>query len=102
MREGCRTLTEHCGRPTPATPGHLRLVVERSIGLVTALTPTIGYEQSSAIAAEALRTGRPIVELVLERSLLAPAELGRLLSPANLVGPRRGPPPARDPDLPRS
>src|SRR5690349_12184904 len=54
LREGCRTLTENCVRGITANTGHLREVVERSIGLVTALSPTIGYEQSSAIAAEAL------------------------------------------------
>ena len=52
-----------------------------------ALSPTIGYEQSSAVAAEALRTGRPITELVLERGLLTRTELDRLLEPANLVRP---------------
>ena len=102
LREGCRTLTEHCVGGITANTGHLRHVVERSIGLVTALSPAIGYEQSSAIAAEALRTRRPIAELVLERGLLAPADLDQLLSPANLVGPLRGPYPTPDPDSPES
>ncbi|HEY0813087.1 MAG TPA: aspartate ammonia-lyase [Pseudonocardia sp.] len=93
LREGCRTLTEHCVGGITANTGHLREVVERSIGLVTALSPIIGYEQSSAIAAEALRTRRPVTDLVLERGLLDRADLDRLLSPANLVGPRRAAPP---------
>ena len=57
------------------------------------------YEQSSAIAAEALRTRRPVADLVLERGLLDPADLERLLSPANLVGPRRASSPTPDPDV---
>jgi aspartate ammonia-lyase len=99
LREGCRTLTEHCVRGITANTDHLREVVERSIGLVTALSPSIGYEQSSAIAAEALRSRRPITELVLERGLLDPAELDRLLSPANLVGPLRALFPTSNPDV---
>ena len=87
LRAGCRTLTEHCVRGITANVDHLRYVVEHSIGLVTALSPAIGYEQSSAVAAEALRTGRPITELVLERGLLTRTELDRLLEPANLVRP---------------
>jgi aspartate ammonia-lyase len=99
LREGCRTLTENCVRGITANTSHLREVVERSVGLVTALSPAIGYEQSSAIAAEALRSRRPVAELVLERGLLEPAELERLLTPANLVGPLRAPFPAPDPDV---
>jgi aspartate ammonia-lyase len=99
LREGARTLTEHCVRGITANVDHLREVVEHSIGLVTALSPAIGYEQSSAIAAEALRTRRPIAELVLERGLLDRAELDRLLAPANLVGPLRAPFPSPNPDV---
>ena len=87
LREGCRTLTEHCVCGITANVDHLSQVVARSIGLVTALSPVIGYEQSSAVAAEALRTRRPVAELVLERGLLTRAELGRLLTPAHLVRP---------------
>ena len=87
LREGCRTLTEHCVCGITANVDHLSQVVARSIGLVTALSPVIGYEQSSAVAAEALRTRRPVAEIVLERGLLTRAELDRLLTPANLVRP---------------
>jgi aspartate ammonia-lyase len=99
LREGARTLTEHCVRGITANVDHLREVVEHSVGLVTALSPAIGYEQSSAIAAEALLTRRPIAELVLERGLLDRAELDRLLAPANLVGPLRAPFPSPNPDV---
>ncbi len=53
--------------------------------------PGRGEVEPAAIAAEALRTRRPIAELVLERRLLDRAELDRLLAPANLVGPLRAP-----------
>jgi len=87
LREGCRTLRTRCVEGITANTDHLRRVVEGSIGLVTALTPYIGYEQSSAIAAEALDTRRPVAELVLQRGLLTPAQLADLLTPANLVRP---------------
>ena len=87
LTAGCQTLTEHCVRGITANTDHLSYVVARSIGLVTALSPAIGYEQSSSVAAEALQTGRPITELVLERNLLTPEELNRLLLPANLIRP---------------
>jgi aspartate ammonia-lyase len=62
--------------------------MERSIGVVTALNPYIGYANATAIAQEALRTGRGVAELVLERSLLTQAELDTILSPEALTRPR--------------
>ncbi len=63
--------------------------MERSIGLVTALTPRLGYERCAAIAKEALRSGRGVVELVLEQGLLTEDEVEQLLAPEAMTGPRR-------------
>jgi aspartate ammonia-lyase len=87
LSAGCRTLATRCVAGITANEGHLRRVVEASIGLVTALTPHIGYEQSSAIAADALLSRRGVTELVLERGLVSPERLAELLLPANLVAP---------------
>ncbi|MFE3029930.1 aspartate ammonia-lyase, partial [Nocardia tengchongensis] len=59
-----------------------------SIGLVTALVPKLGYEQSAAIAEEALHTGASVYDLVLERGAMTKAELDDLLSPENMTAPR--------------
>ena len=96
LRAGCRTLTEHCVRGITANTDHLRARRRALHRPGHRPVPAIGYEQSSAIAAEALRTRRPIAELVLERGLLNRAELDRLLAPANLVG-RSAPRPPRRP-----
>ncbi len=55
-------------------------IVHRSIGLVTALNPVLGYEASSRIAKKALDTGRPIREIVLEEGLLDEKWLDFILS----------------------
>jgi aspartate ammonia-lyase len=62
--------------------------VERSIGTVTALNPVIGYDKATELAAEALRTGKGIVELVREKGILSPEELARILDPAAMTGTR--------------
>jgi aspartate ammonia-lyase len=59
--------------------------VERSIGIVTALNPHIGYERSTEIAAEALRTGKGVVELVREKKILSDAQIKKILNPATLT-----------------
>ncbi|MGO1568115.1 MAG: aspartate ammonia-lyase, partial [Brachybacterium sp.] len=64
----------------------------RSIGVVTALVPVIGYAAATDVAATALDTGRPVAELVLERGLLDEARLNSLLSPASMTRPHRATP----------
>jgi len=82
----CRVLADRCVAGITTDPDRLRQTVEHSIGLVTALNPHIGYSAASAIAKEALRTGRGVAELVLEKNLLPPDQLARLLDPAQLAG----------------
>ena len=55
--------------------------------MVTALVPVLGYKPSTALAAEALRTGRGVVELVREQGLLSEEEIARVLSPERMASP---------------
>jgi aspartate ammonia-lyase len=85
LEAACRTLTARCVRGITANTERLRLTVEQSIGLVTALNPHIGYASATAIAQEALATGKGVAELVLEHGLLTSAQLEELLSPERLA-----------------
>jgi aspartate ammonia-lyase len=85
LEAACRTLTERCIRGITANTERLRLTVQQSIGLVTALNPRLGYAAATAIAQEAQATGRGVAELVLEHQLLTGAELDELLSPERLA-----------------
>ena len=68
-----------------------RQYVENSIGLVTALVPVIGYEQSASIAKEALKTGGSVYSLVLEKGLMSQEKLDDMLRPENMTDPREIP-----------
>ncbi|MFP3580232.1 aspartate ammonia-lyase [Arthrobacter sp. SIMBA_036] len=85
LEAACRTLTARCVRGITANTERLRLTVEQSIGLVTALNPHIGYASATAIAQEALATGKGVAELVLEHGLLTAGQLEDLLSPERLA-----------------
>lgn len=85
LSAACRTLAARCVDGITANEETLRHRVENSIGLVTALSPSLGYVASTAIAQEALRSGRTVLELVLEAGLLERGELERLLSPSHLA-----------------
>lgn len=86
LTAACSTLAEKCVRGITANRGSLAESVERSIGLVTALSPHIGYVSATEIAERALHTGRTVTELVLEAGLLSRAELETLLAPDSLTG----------------
>ena len=59
--------------------------LDRNPILVTALNPVIGYEKGAAIAKKAYAEGRPIREMAAKMTDLPPAELARLLDPAELA-----------------
>ncbi len=81
-----RTLKDNCIVGIEADRDVCRNFVERSIGIVTALNPHLGYEKSTELAAEALRSGRGILELVREQGLLDEATLTTVLDPKNMTG----------------
>ena len=87
LRNGCITLAQRCVNGITANEAHLRRLVEHSIGIVTALNPHIGYANATAVAQEALATGKSVYELVLERKLLSRERLEELLRPENLTQP---------------
>ncbi len=89
MTRAMSTLSERCIQGIVANHDVLEEHVRRSIGVVTALVPVIGYAASTEIAQEALATGRPVAELVIERGLLDEARLEGLLSPRALTHPVR-------------
>jgi aspartate ammonia-lyase len=91
MKNGMNTLNHRCIKGITANAAHCREQVERSIGLVTALNPVLGYEVCTALAKEALEDDRGVYELVLEKGLLSKDELDRQLSPENMLQPQRIP-----------
>ena len=64
-------------------------LVEQGLMLATALAPVIGYDEAAALAKEALKSGRTIRELALERGMAAD-DLDRLLDPASMTEPGLG------------
>jgi aspartate ammonia-lyase len=64
----------------------MRHYVDYSIGTVTALNPVIGYDKATDLAAEAMRTGRGILELLREKKLLTEEQIKTLLDPATMTG----------------
>ncbi len=85
LMNAARTLRENCIDGITANEKVCERFVETSIGVVTALNPVLGYKKSTEIAAEALRTGKGVVELVREKGLLSEEEIAKHLDPTRMV-----------------
>lgn len=81
-----RTLRVHCVEGITANPDVMRHYVEYSVGTVTALNPVIGYDRATELAAEAMKTGRGILELVREKKVLTEEQIAKVLDPAAMTG----------------
>jgi aspartate ammonia-lyase len=86
MTNAAYTLRVNCIDGITANTSRLAAQVESSVGVVTALTPFIGYTASAALAHTALTTNASIAELVIAAGLMSPEEVARVLSPGHLSG----------------
>ncbi|WP_207456378.1 aspartate ammonia-lyase [Herbiconiux sp. SYSU D00978] len=86
MTNACRTLRVNCVDGITANVTRLTAQVATNVGVVTALTPYIGYAASASLAHEALTTDASIKQLVVERGLMSVDEVESVLSPERLSG----------------
>ena len=68
-------------------------LVEQGLMLATALAPVIGYDEAARLAKDALKSGRTIRELAVERGI-EPGRLDEILDPAQMTEPGLGGGPA--------
>jgi aspartate ammonia-lyase len=85
LRSACIVLRTRCVVGITANPNRLRQFVEQSIGIATALVPSLGYSQATQIAKEALESGRGVYDVVVEKKLMSRDELDRVLNPKSMV-----------------
>ncbi len=64
----------------------LQRYIERSVGIVTALNPVLGYEKTTELAKEALQEDKGILELIREKHLLTEDQIKKLLDPVTMTG----------------
>jgi fumarate hydratase class II len=87
LSNAVRTFAGKCVDGLEADEDRCRELVDRSLMLVTALNPLIGYDQAASVAKEALKTGRTLREIVLQRKLVEPGVLDRALDPKSMIHP---------------
>jgi aspartate ammonia-lyase len=87
LRESMNALRVRCVDGIEADAERCRELLDRSTATATALSPYIGYAKTAEVAKEAVKTGRSIRDIVLERELMDQQKLDRILSVENMTRP---------------
>ncbi len=87
MKNAFRTFTDNCLKGIEANEDRLNEYVEKSVGVLTAVNPHIGYEVAARIAREAILSGASIRELCIKYDVLTEEELNLILDPYEMTHP---------------
>jgi fumarate hydratase class II len=88
LADAADSFAEHCVAGIRANEARIRELMERSLMLVTALAPKIGYERAAAIAKAAHANGTTLREEAVRLGYVSAAEFDRLVRPETMIGPR--------------
>jgi fumarate hydratase class II len=86
LADGCRSFEEHCARGISANEVRIAELVERSLMLVTALAPHIGYDRAAEIAKQAHREGSSLREAALRLGYVTGEDFDRWVRPQSMIG----------------
>ena len=85
LADAMASFNERCLSGLRANRGRMAELLEKSLMLVTCLTPRIGYERAAACAKAAHKEGITLREAVLRTGLLTEADYERIVDPAKMV-----------------
>ncbi len=87
MSDVARSFTEHCVEGIRADEKRIRELMERSLMLVTALAPRIGYDNAARVAKSAHARGTTLKEEAVRLGFVSSAEFDRLVQPEKMTRP---------------
>ncbi|QDZ02100.1 class II fumarate hydratase [Nitratireductor mangrovi] len=87
MSDAARSFTDNCVTGIEAREDNIKAALERSLMLVTALAPTIGYDNAARIAKTAHRNGTTLREEALATGLVSAEDYDRIVRPEQMTGP---------------
>jgi fumarate hydratase class II len=87
LSDACRSFTDHCVVGIQANREQLQQYVERSLMLVTALSPHIGYDNAAKVAKKAHAERKTLREAGIELGLFSGEEYDRIVRPERMLAP---------------
>lgn len=89
LANGVDAFNQRCIRGLRADKERCEEMIEKSLALVTALAPKIGYDEAARMAKKAYQQNKTIRKVMEEERLLSKQELNRLLNPRSMVAPTK-------------
>jgi fumarate hydratase class II len=87
LADACESFNEHCAVGIEPHRGNLEKNLQNSLMLVTALNPSIGYDNAAKVAKHAHKTGGTLREAAIELGLLTGEQFDAAVKPEEMVGP---------------
>jgi fumarate hydratase class II len=87
LADGMKSFDEHCARGIEANRERIADLMERSLMLVTALTPHIGYDKAAQIAKQAHRDGTTLKQAALALGYVTEEEFDQWMQPEQMTRP---------------
>ena len=85
LTNGVKVFTEDCIKGITINTDSCQDEVERSIGIVTALCPYIGYTKASKIAKKALKEKKKVRDVLIEEKIVEKEQLDKILDPQQMI-----------------
>jgi fumarate hydratase class II len=88
LADAARSFTDNCVAGIEANRARIRELTERSLMLVTALSPKIGYDKAAQVAKAAHANGTTLREEAVRLGFVTEREFDRIVRPDRMIGPR--------------
>jgi fumarate hydratase class II len=82
------SFTDHCVAGIEPNKKHIDELLRRSLMLVTALAPKLGYDNAAKIAKTAHKNGTTLREEALKTGLINGEDFDRIVRPEDMIGPK--------------
>ena len=87
LADAARSFTDNCVVGIKPNEARIKELMERSLMLVTALSPHIGYEKAAQVAKAAHANGTTLREEAVRLGFVSETEFDRLVRPEKMIGP---------------
>ena len=88
LADAAGSFTDRCGVGIAANEAHIGQLMQRSLMLVTALAPKIGYDKAAEIAKTAHKNGTTLRDEAVALGYVTGEEFDQIVRPENMIGPR--------------
>ena len=88
LADVCRSFTDHCVVGIKVNQARIDELLNRSLMLVTALNPVIGYDNAARIAKKAHHDGKTLKDAAIELKLLTAEQFDKAIRPEEMIGPK--------------